>query len=49
MTKEKYYRFVTVSDEAFAFLVLENNEARYLDMADESRGRKGQVITILVL
>jgi hypothetical protein len=34
MTK-KYYRFVTVSDEAFAFLVLENNAARYLDMADE--------------
>lgn len=34
MTK-KYYHFVTVSDEAFAFLVLENNAARYLDMADE--------------
>jgi len=31
---QRYYEYVTVSDEAFAFLVLENNGKRYLDMAN---------------
>jgi hypothetical protein len=33
---QKYYEYVTVSDEAFAFLVLENNGKRYLDMANKA-------------
>ena len=39
--KKLYYDFVTVQDEAFGFLVLENNGLRYLDMMiNPNKGKK---------
>ena len=34
---KNYYEYTDVSDEAFAFLLIENNGLRYLDMADEDK------------
>jgi hypothetical protein len=31
------FKYTDVSDDAFAFLILENNAARYIDMADENK------------
>jgi hypothetical protein len=36
----KYIDFVTISDEALAFLVLENNAQRYFDMVDDEVEKK---------
>jgi hypothetical protein len=38
-TIKNYYEYVTVQDEAFAFLVLENNGNRYLDMLNTKKKR----------
>ena len=34
---KSYYEYTDVSDEAFAFLLIENNGLRYIDMADEEK------------
>ena len=39
-TIKNYYEYVTVQDEAFAFLVLENNGNRYLDMLNTKKKKK---------
>jgi hypothetical protein len=34
---QKCFQYTDVSDDAFAFLILENNSLRYIDMADEEK------------
>jgi len=41
--KKLYYEFVTVQDEAFAFLALENNGFRYLDMLNIQKEKKNYI------
>jgi hypothetical protein len=43
---QQCFKYTDISDDAFAFLTLENNSLRYIDMADEEKDRQDYSLPI---